>query len=245
MTRGATIAAALFAAGLLGCQKGSSSSGASGGTTPPEPIDTLPGHGGIPQDTTPKESERLVAAEAYMRTYLTLFAPLLAPGSRLDPLAVQRAARAADGSALFDTWNDYLFEIGLPDYRNELPRAAQTNALMVATFERLGIALCDRAIEHDLRGSPPAKAVFAFDLPAGAITADAFAPRFDVLHRTFLGYPANLAPTDRTHRFFQLHSDVFARHSAPDAGTSRFNPAEAAWAAVCYGLVRHPEFHVY
>jgi hypothetical protein len=229
---------------LAGCPKGTQTQSV---TTAPQPIDSLPGHGGVGQDTTPKEQERLVPAEAYIRTYLTLFAQLVTPGAQLTPLAVQAAARKTDGSALFDTWDDYLFEVGLPDYRNELPRAMQTNALMVATFERLGIALCDRAVEHDLRGAlpMPQRAVFAFDPPTGALTEAAFGPFFDVLHRTFLGYPAQLAPTDRTHRFFQLYSDTLARHSAPDAGSFRFTPREAGWANVCYGLVRHPEFHVY
>ena len=236
----------LAALAVSGCNKGSSSSGSpAGGTSAPVPIESLPGHGGVAQDTTPKESERLVPGEAYLRTYMFLFANLLPAGSTLTPLAVQTAARAKDASAIFDTWDDYLFEIGLPDYRNELPRALETNALMVATFERLGVALCDRAVEHDLRGAPGAKAVFEFALPAGAVTEAVFTPLFDVVHRTFLGYPARLAPTDRTHRFFQLYSDVAGRHSAPDAGTSRFSAREAGWAAVCYGLVRHPEFHVY
>lgn len=238
-------ALALLSAALAGCPSGSSSGGRSGGTAPPQPIDTLPGHGGVGQDTTPKEQERLVPAEAYLRTYLTLFGPLVPAGSALTPLAVQRAARGSDGSALFDTWGDYLFEIGLPDYRNELPRAVQSNALMISTFERLGVALCDRAVEHDLRGSPAVKAVFAFTPPAPPVAQATFAPGFDVLHRAFLGYPAKLAPTDRTFRFFQLYTDVSARHARPDAGPSRFSPGEAGWAAVCYGLVRHPEFHVY
>ena len=243
MKRILALAAVAF---LAACAKGSNSSGSfSGGTTAPVPIDSLPGHGGIAQDTSPKESERLVPGEAYLRTYLTLFANLLPAGSPLTPVVVQKVARGADGSALFDTWGDYLFEIGLPDYKSELPRALETNALMVATFERLGVALCDRAVEHDLRGAPAARAVFAFDPQAGAMTEAAFTTRFDVVHRTFLGYPAGLAPTDRTHRFFQLWSDVSARHAAPDAGKVRFLPAEAGWAAVCYGLVRHPEFHVY
>jgi hypothetical protein len=164
----------------------------------------------------------------------------------LAPLQAQKIARGNDGSALFDTWDDYLFELGLPDYRNELPRATQSNALMIATFERLGIALCDRSVEHDLRGAPmELRAVFAFDPPTGTLSEAQFTPLFDTLHRTFLGYPANLAPTDRTHRFYQLYSNIVSTHSMPDAGHFRFTPAEAGWAAVCYGLVRHPEFHVY
>jgi hypothetical protein len=237
--RCALVLIALLAAG---CPKGSSQAPAG---DPPQPVDTLPGHGGVGQDTTPKEQERLIPAEAYIRSYMQLFGPLVPAGTQLTPLAVQRAARGADSSTLFDTWDDYLFELGLPDYRNELPRGMQTNALMIATFERLGLALCERAVEHDLRGSPATRAVFDFALPAAALSEQAFAPLFDVVHRTFLGYPAALAPTDRTNRFFQLYSATVQRHQAPDAGSFRFSAAEAGWAAVCYGLVRHPEFHVY
>ena len=193
------------------------------------------------QDTTPKEDLRMVPAEAYMRTYLTLF-------GALAPLEVQKRARGADGAQLFDTWDDYFSSLGFPDYRIDMPRSSQTNALMVATFERLGVALCDRAVEHDLKGKTPTpmneRAVFAFDLPAGPLDKHAFETRFDVLHRTFLAYPASLAPTDRTTRFFTLYEETVKRHSAP--GTkSRFSPQEAGWATVCYGLVRHPEFHLY
>jgi len=228
--RRALLVAALFAAG---CPRGSTQD-----SRPPQPVDTLPGHGGVGQDTAPKEPERLVPAEALIRTYLQLF-------GGLSPLAAQAAARRNDGSGLFDTWDDYLFAVGLPDYRNELPRGTQTNALMVATFERIGIALCDRSVERDRTLPLAQRVIFAFDPPPAPITEAAFAPRFDVLHRTFLGYPAALAPTDRTARFFQLYRDVSGRRAAPDAGSSRFTPAEAGWAAVCYGLVRHPEFHVY
>ena len=234
----------LLSIGALACAKGSASNGAAG--TPPQPIESLPGHGGTAQDTTPKEQERVVPAEVYIRTYMNLFAPLLPAGAALTPLAVQSVARATDSARLFDTWDDYLFELGLPDYRNDLPRAQQTNALMVAAFERLGVALCDSAVVHDLRGAPAGqRAVFGFDAPTGALTAAQFSPLFDQLHRTFLGYPAQLAPTDRINRFFQLYSSTVARHQAPDAGSFAFNPREAGWAAVCYGLIRHPEFHVY
>jgi hypothetical protein len=121
----------------------------------------------------------------------------------------------------------------------------------VATFERLGVALCDRALEHDLKAPkgqelPPIheRLVFAFDVPRGPVDAAAFAPRFDVLHRTFLGYPASLAPPARMARFFQLYRDIVAGHAKAEP-KSRFTPDEAGWAAVCYGLVRHPEFHLY
>jgi hypothetical protein len=200
--------------------------------------------GVVAEDTAPKQDLRLVPPEAYMRTYLQLF-------GGLAPLDVQKRARGGDGAQLFDTWDDYVSALGLPDYRLDIPRQTQTNALMVATFERLGVALCDRAVEHDLRarpgGPPPPVAerlVFAFDLPTGPVDAAAFAPRFDTLHRTFLGYPAALAPPQRASRFLQLYADIVAGHAKADP-KSRFSPAEAGWAAVCYGLVRHPEFHLY
>jgi hypothetical protein len=178
-----------------------------------------------------------------MRTYLHLF-------GGLAPLDAQKRARGGDGNGLFDTWDDYVSALGFPDYRLDIPRQIQTNALMVATFERLGVALCDRAVEHDLRpakGRGPIpideRVIFAFEMPAGPVDDKEFAPRFDVLHRTFLGYPAALAPPAREGRFFTLYSTIVAEH-AKDA-KSRFTPQEAGWAAVCYGLVRHPEFHLY
>jgi hypothetical protein len=221
------------------------------------PVAALPGHSAIALDTAPKEDLRLVPAEAYVRTYLLLFGGLVdhPAGALVPPLDVQKRARGGDGNQLFDTWDDFLGALGFPDYRNDLPRAGQTNALMVATFERIGVALCDRAVEHDLGGGPRGKkapppvaqrAIFAFDVPADpALTVAAFAPRFDVLHRTFLGYPLALAPTDRTTRFFALWTETRARHLAADAPKSRLSPEQVAWSAVCQGLVRHPEFHLY
>lgn len=183
----------------------------------------------------------MVPPEAYMRTYLTLF-------GALAPLDVQKRARGADGSQLFDTWDDYVSALGFPDYRLDIPRQTQTNALMIATFERLGVALCDRALEHDLKSKDPVpiaqRLVFAFDVPASEVDEKAFAERFDVLHRTFLGYPASLAPPERIKRFFDLYRGVEADREKTKEKL-RFTPREAAWAAVCYGLVRHPEFHLY
>ncbi|GAC1523209.1 MAG: hypothetical protein NVS3B10_23230 [Polyangiales bacterium] len=197
------------------------------------------------EDTAPKAELRMVPPEVYMRTYLELFGGLL-------PSDAQKKARGGDGNNLFDTWDDYVSSLGLPDYRQDIPRQTQTNALMVASFERLGIALCDRAVEHDLPsggGKAPSVAlkdrvVFAFDAAPGPMTEAQFAPRFDVLHRTFLGYPASLAPTARQPRYFALYQDIAANH-AKALPKSRFTPEQAAWAAVCYGLVRHPEFHLY
>src|SRR6185312_13647600 len=168
----------------------------------PGPKQAVAPAGVVAEDTAPKEDLRLVPPEVYMRTYMQLFGAL-APGD------VQKRARGGDGNALFDSWDDYVSALGFPDYRLDIPRQTQTNALMVATFERLGVALCDRAVEHDLKapkgGSPPAigqRAIFAFDVPRGELDAQEFATRFDVLHRTFLGYPASLAPPQRGARFY-------------------------------------------
>jgi hypothetical protein len=184
------------------------------------------------QDTSPSLEVRMMPAEVYLRTYMQLF-------GGAAPLEVQRRAR---GNGLFDTWNDYAAALGLPDYRNDLPRAAQSNALMVATAERLAIALCVRAAEHDLRGSlPPAeRLIFAFPGVPRPESREAFSPLFDVVHRTFLGYPAALAPARRTDAFFALFQATLARRrSGPLA------PVEAAWVTVCLGLARHPEFTTY
>ena len=193
------------------------------------------------QDTAPKEDLRLVPPEVTMRTYLRLF------GS-LAPLDFQKDARGRDGGSLFDTWDDYVAALGFPDHRLDVPRQTQTNALMVATFERIGVALCDRALEHDWKGSSPRpveeRVIFAFDPPKGNVSLAAFASPFDVLHRTFLGYPASLAPAERSQRFYALFESIAKGH-AKAAPKSRFTPDEAGWAAVCYGLVRHPEFHLY
>jgi hypothetical protein len=193
------------------------------------------------EDSAPKADLRMIPPEAYMRTYLQLF-------GGLAPLDAQKLARGKEGAQLFDNWDAYVSALGFADYRTDIPRLTQTNALMVATFERLGVALCDRAVEHDLRAKPPMRerAIFAFDvLPApGVMDEGAFGARFDVLHRTFLGYPRRLAPAARTTRFFQLYRDIVGMHRTADP-KSRFTPEEAGWAAVCYGLVRHPEFHLY
>lgn len=208
----------------------------------PSPAVQTPPVGSVAQDATPKEDMRLVPAEAYIRTYLTLF-------GGLAPIEVERRARGADGPLLFDAWNDYLVALGLPDYRVDIPRSSQTNAIMLGAFERLGAALCDRAMEHDWPSSsaPPIekRLIFAFDRKGEDLSRSDFAPRFDVLHRTFLGYPAALAPTDRTARYHRLFGDIVSRHTAKDAPKSRLTPEQAAWVAVCEGLVRHPEFHFY
>jgi hypothetical protein len=213
--------------------------GCGGDAAPMVSVRTIPGHDALLEDTTPKLNPRLLPPEVYIHTYLTLF-------GGLTPMQAQQTAQGQDKSQLFDTWNDYLASLGLPDYRIDIPRATQTNALMLATFERLGVVLCDRAVEHDFAAGAKAgsQLVFAFDAP-NTLDAAGFADRFDVLHRTFLGYPAKLAANDRAQKFFALYNDTVQRHAAKTAPKSRFTPNQAGWASVCYGLMRHPEFHVY
>ncbi len=191
------------------------------------------------EDTTTKQDLRLVPPEVYIRSYLQLF-------GGLAPQEVQAKARGGDGGQLFDVWDDYLAALGLPDYKLDLPRATQTNAIMVAAFERLAVALCDRAVERDLKTRPPlpvaSRVVFAFEAP-DVLDDAGFTSRFDLLHRTFLGYPAALAP-GRVKDFQGLYTSIVSKHGAASK-KSRFTPTEAGWAAVCYGLARHPEFHLY
>lgn len=194
----------------------------------------------LPQDSTPKEDVRLMPAEAYLRMYLHLF------GSA-PPVDVQKRARGNDGAALFDNWGDYLSAMGFPDYRNDLPRGTQTNGLMMAAFDRLGMALCVRAAEHDLRDATPVRErlVFAF---AGIPTPNqrpAFTAAFDTLHRTFLGYPARLAPPGRIDAFYEMFSATVTRHGQPGTARFRLTPVQAGWMSVCLALVRHPEFQTY
>jgi hypothetical protein len=197
----------------------------------------IPPHTEVAIDTTPKARRRLVPPEAYIRTYLVWF-------GGLAPLDAQKRLKPRD---LFDAWDDYLAALGLPDYKIDLPRAAQTNTLMVATFGRLAEALCARAAEHDLHGKTPPpidqRLIFAFEPTAAPPTDDEFAARFDVLHRTFLGYPARLAPPGRVARFATLWRDVRARHEG--AAKAPLTPDETAWAAVCTALARHPEAELY
>ncbi len=208
------------------------------------PVNAIPGHESLREDTTHKEGPRLMVAETYMRSYLAIFGGL----SPLDSQAALVGAGATRDNNLFDRWADYLAALGMPDYKSDIDRSAQTNALMVAAFERTGIALCDRAVENDLRGSRPVdqRIVFAFEGGPEVASDTAFATRFDIVHRTFLGYPAELAPTtNRTSKFYNLYKQAKANQTAPDAGRFRLTADEAAWAAVCYALIRHPEFHFY
>jgi hypothetical protein len=230
-----TAVAATLLSSLVGCAHAPPESVTASPPTPLALVSTTP------LDTAPKADLRLVSPEVYLRTYLRLF-------GGLTPVDAQKAAQGTQGRALFDTWDDYVSALGFPDYRLDVPRQSQTNAFMVATFERLGIALCDRAVEHDLHSKPllpiEQRLVFAFDEPTGPVGRAEFDPRFDTLHRTFLGYPASLAPKDRVERFYELYKDIVLLH--PKASPkSKLTPTDAGWAAVCYGLVRHPEFNLY
>jgi hypothetical protein len=197
----------------------------------PEP---LPAMRAAAIDTTPKERRRMMPPEVYLRAYLVWF-------GGLAPLDVQAKAR---GKNLFDSWDDYLAALGLPDYKVDLPRQLQTNTLMLATLGRLGEALCIRAAEHDLHGKPAAadRVVFAFE-PIAAPSDTQFAERFDVLHRLFLGYPARLAPPERVARYFALYREVAAEHAGKKKPA--LTADETAWAAVCTALVQHPEAELY
>ncbi len=233
--------ALLLAVMAVACAKDPEKSSGGTGDVPAVPATAIPGHESLAQDTTVKEGPRVLAAEVYMRSYLMLF-------GGLSPVAAQTALRAKDG-ALFDAWRDYLAALGVPDYRNEIGRSTQTNALMVATFERIGVALCEAAVEKELKDTarPPVdkRQIYPFEVTAESPEAE-FTARFDLMHRTFLGYPASEAATDRTKRFFALYNETIARHKDKATPTpTRFTPAQAGWATVCMGLIRHPEFHVY
>jgi hypothetical protein len=199
----------------------------------PSAASSLPAATTAAIDTTPKERRRMVPPEVYLRAYLTWF-------GGLAPLDAQQRAKP---KGLFDTWDDYLAALGLPDYKIDLPRQGQTNTLMLATLGRLGEALCVRAAEHDLHANAPAatRVVFAF-LPVAAPDEPQFTERFDVLHRTFLGYPVRLAPPDRVPRFLALYRAVAGRHAGAKQPLSA---DETAWAAVCSALVQHPEAELY
>src|SRR5690606_6676313 len=103
----------------------------SGSVVRPSAPEPLPAHSIRAIDTTPKQRPRLLAQEPYLRAYLAWF-------GGLAPQAVQHRARPKN---LFDTWDDYLASLGMPDYRLDVPRATQSNALMVATLARLAEAL--------------------------------------------------------------------------------------------------------
>jgi len=210
--------------------------GCSSSTIGPTAAKPLPPHREVMIDVSLKAPRRMLQAEAYLRAYLVWFGGIL-------PLEVQARAR---GRSLFDSWTDYLAALGLPDLELDVPRAEQSNSLMVAAFGRLGEALCIRAVEKDLHGGKTpleSRSVFAFEVTKATPTLAEFATRFDILHRTFLAYPAQLAPPDRTERYFALYRDVVARRASHKRGP--LTSDETAWAAVCAALIQHPEVGLY
>jgi len=182
--------------------------------------------------TAQQHGPRMVPPEAFLRAYLEWF-------GHLGPRDVPKTAR---GWKLFDDWYDYLAALGLPDYKIDFPRATQSNTMMLATLGRLGEALCIKSAERDFRGRLPLEErhIYAFELRP-VTTVDAFAEPFDVLHRTFLGYPVALAERGRLARFFELYQRVMSRH----ATAGRLPGDQMAWAAVCSALVTHPETGLY
>jgi len=193
-----------------------------------EPTDT------IVVDETPKEAPRLVDAETYLRSMLSIF-------GYATPLEAQDDLRI-DG--LFDTWPDYFSALGLPDYANEVERRTVLNMVTLAAFERIGIALCNRALIRERDRPLDERGVFAFALSASRDPAE-FALKLDVLHRLFVSYPVTLAGPQRVSRFHRLHLETLARHADLNGGSKAFSPDEASWGVVCYARVRHPELHLY
>jgi hypothetical protein len=193
----------------------------------PNAPSALPEHHAVVLDQRPKQPRQMVPAEVFLRAYLTWF----------GGLAPSEVVQRAHGGNLFDQWSYYLAALGLPDYHVDAPRVSQSNTVMLAALGRLGEALCVRSVEHDLRERTPleARVVFAFE-PTVNPTREQFAIGFDVLHLTFLGYPASLAPAERLDRYYALFRQVVARHR-----DHLLSPDETGWAAVCAALVQHPE----
>jgi uncharacterized protein (DUF1501 family) len=78
------------------------------------------------------------------------------------------AQRLASGGNLFDSWRDYLSMLGLPDYRGDIPRAEQSNAMMQATLGRLAEALCIKTAARELKAGGPvdSRNIYAFEIVA-------------------------------------------------------------------------------
>ena len=179
-----------------------------------------------------------------MRTYLQLF-------GGLAPLDVQKRARGGDGARSSTPGTTTSRRSASPTIASTSRASTQTNALMIADVRaaRRG-ALRSRASSTICKGQAaaarPSALVFAFDLPARARRRRG---------RSRRGSTSCTAPSSATRRrsrrrsararFFQLYRDIVAR---PRQGATRSRaspPTRPAWAAVCYGLVRHPEFHLY
>lgn len=178
------------------------------------------------------QQPRMVPPEAFLRAYLAWF-------GNGGPYDVFLRARGDD---LFDRWPDYLAALGLPDHHVDAPRLTRSNTVMRAVIGRMAEALCVRAAQHDLheRSAMNRRLIFAADAGENP-TRSQFERMFDVLHRTFLGYPSSFAPRGRVDRFHQLYRRIAADRER-NAGLTA---DETAWAGVCTALVQHPEASVY
>src|SRR5687767_6496890 len=107
-------------------------------------VSDIPGHEGMGVDSRRAQGPRTMATEVYLRSYMNLF-------GLSSPEEVAEAAQGSNGQELFETWADHLAALGLPDYSADIARAIETNAIMLGAYERLGMALCERAAPRDLR----------------------------------------------------------------------------------------------
>lgn len=197
----------------------------------PRATEALPAHRAIALDASPKAKRRGVPAEVVLRAFLGWF----------GDLTPQEAFARARGNDLFEPWSAYLAALGLPDHHVDAPRVSQSNTVMLATIGRLAEALCIRSVERDLHARAPLadRIIFGFDATPSP-SLQSFTIGFDVLHRTFLGYPAALAPAPRIERFYGLYRSVATRPAS-----RLLTSDELAWAAVCTALVQHPETWLY
>jgi len=97
---------------------------------------------------------------------------------------------------------------------------------MLATFGRLGEALCIRSAEHDLHERPDIgkRIVFSRSIRWGALRSRLFS----AVRRpspNLPRYPAELAAANRVGRFYGLFVTVSANHTKDP----RLSPEELAW----------------
>ena len=207
--------------------------GGAGAITPSEPT-ALPAHKTRCSTRTPKERRRMVSPEVYLRAYLGWFGGLV-------PLDVQNRARP---KGLFDAWDDYLVRARparLQD-RPAAPDPEQHADARDARPARRG-AVRARRRARSARRQDAARSARRVRVRCRAATPTTrSASGFDVLHRTFLGYPAKLAPGERVAKFHALFTEVAARHAG---AKNPLTADETAWVAVCTALVQHPEAELY
>ena len=170
-----------------------------------------------------------------MRSYLQLF-------GGLAPLDAQTALRGNNG--LFDTWRDYLAALGMPDYTLEIARNPQTNSLMIATFERMGVALCDRAVEKELQADTRRRRRHS---ERSSLSSRPQRSRRRPIHRALRHPSSDFSRLSGQARQKPIACPLLQdlhRHRGRPRGQGRsqilFTPPLAGWATVCYGLVRHP-----